>query len=110
MSKNGNMDTSYISTEGDFTKPNTLYLSKTYCDPDFFKMSHNENVMTDDMYIHHMIPHHQVAVDMSKKILKTTRNDFIIDLAYKIIHNQQLEISRLYSLSKIHNRFESTIL
>jgi uncharacterized protein (DUF305 family) len=31
--------------------------------------------MTDEMYIH-MIPH-QVAVDMSKKILKTTKNDFV---------------------------------
>lgn len=110
MSKNIKMDTSYISTEGDFTKPNTLYLSKTYCDPGFFNMKHYENGMTDDMYIHHMIPHHQVAVVMSKQILKTTRNDFIIDLAYKIIHNQQLEISKLHSLSKIKNRFESTIL
>jgi uncharacterized protein (DUF305 family) len=110
MSKNSKMDTSYISTEGDFTNPNTLYLSKTYCDPGFFKMSHTKNVISDDIYIHHMIPHHQVAVDMSKKILKMTRNDFIIDLAYKIIHNQQLEISKLHSLSKIKNRFESTIL
>ena len=46
------------------------------------------------MYIKHMIPHHQVAVDMSKRILNTTNNDFIIDLAYKIIHSQQLEISK----------------
>jgi uncharacterized protein (DUF305 family) len=57
-----------------------------------------------------MIPHHQVAVDMSKKILKTTKNDFIIDLAYKIIHNQQAEISKLYYLSKSKNMFESNIL
>ena len=26
----------------------------------------------------HMIPHHQVAVDMSKKLLKNTNNDFMI--------------------------------
>ena len=57
-----------------------------------------------------MIPHHQVAVDMSKKILKTTNNDFIIDLANKIIHNQQLEITNLYYLSKSKNMFESNIL
>ena len=75
-------------------------------------MSHNKNLhsMTDEMYIQHMIPHHQVAVDMSKKILKTTNNDFIIDLAYKIIHNQQLEITNLYYLSKSKNMFESNIL
>jgi uncharacterized protein (DUF305 family) len=75
-------------------------------------MSHNKNVhnMTDTMYIQHMIPHHQVAVDMSKKILKTSNNDFIIELAYKIIHNQQLEISELYYLLNSQNIFESSIL
>ena len=106
------MDNSYRYTQGEFTKPNTPYLSNTFCDPSFFNMSHNKNLhtMTDAMYIQHMIPHHQVAVDMSKKILKTTNNDFIIDLAYKIIHNQQLEITNLYYLSKSKNMFESNIL
>ena len=33
MSKNIKMDTSYINTQGDFTKPNTLYLSNTYWPP-----------------------------------------------------------------------------
>jgi len=106
------MDNSYRYTQGDFTKPNTPYLSNTFCDPSFFNMSHNKNLhnMTDMMYIQHMIPHHQVAVDMSKKILKTTKNDFIMDLAYKIIHNQQVEIAKLYYLSKSKNMFESNIL
>jgi uncharacterized protein (DUF305 family) len=57
-----------------------------------------------------MIPHHQVAVDMSKKILKTTKNDFIIDLAYKIIHSQQLEISNLNYLAQSKFMLESNIL
>jgi len=75
-------------------------------------MSHHKNLhsMTDAMYIQHMIPHHQVAVDMSKKILKTTNNDFIIYLAYRIIRSQQLEITNLYYLSKSKNMFESIIL
>jgi uncharacterized protein (DUF305 family) len=105
-------DNSYRYVQGDFTKPNTPYLSDTYCDPGFFDMAHNKNMhhMTDAMYIQHMIPHHQVAVDMSKKILKTTKNDFIIDLAYKIIHNQQSEIAKLYYLSKSTYMFASTIL
>jgi uncharacterized protein (DUF305 family) len=109
---NQNIKKSYRYTQGDFTKPNTPYLSNTYCDPGFFKMSHNKNLhnMTDEMYIQHMIPHHQVAVDMSKKILQKTNNDFIMDLAYKIIHNQQLEITNLYYLSKSKNMFESNIL
>ena len=110
--KNIKMYNSYTATQGDFTKPNTLYLSNTFCDPGFFNMSHNKKLhnMTDAMYIQLMIPHHQVAVDMSKKILTTTENDFIMDLAYKIIHNQQLEITNLYYLSKSKNMFESNIL
>lgn len=110
--KNIKMDNSYRFTQGEFTKPNTPYLSNTFCDPSFFDMSHTKNLhnMTDAMYIQHMIPHHQVAVDMSKKILKTTNNDFIIDLAHKIIRSQQLEISKLYYLSTSKNMFEGNIL
>jgi uncharacterized protein (DUF305 family) len=113
MSNNNiKMDNSYHYTQCDFTKPNTPYLSNTFCDPSFFNMSHNKNLhnMTDAMYIQHMIPHHQVAVDMSKKILKTTKNDFIIDLAYKIIRSQQLEISNLYYLTQSTYMLESNIL
>ena len=110
--KNIKMDNSYLNTLGDFTKPNTLYLSNTFCDPSFFYMSHNKNLhnMTDATYIQHMMPHHQVAVDMSKKILKTTNNDFIIYLAYRIIRSQQLELTNLYYLTKSKNMFVSNIL
>jgi uncharacterized protein (DUF305 family) len=67
--------------------------------------------MTDEMYIKHMIPHHQVAIDMSKIILKTTNNNFIIvDFAYKTIHNQQAEIILLHNLLKSKYSFESNIL
>jgi len=102
----------YRYTQGDFTKPNTPYISDTYCDPSFFDASHSKNLhkMTDIMYIQHMIPHHQVAIDMSKRILESTNNNFIIDLAYKIIYSQQLEIFKLSELSKSKNMFESTIL
>ena len=110
--KNIKMDKSYIYTQGDFVYPNVPYLSNTFCDPGFFDMSHNKKLhnMSDAMYIQHMIPHHQVAVDMSKKILNTSNNDFIIDLAYKIIRSQQLEITKLYYLSVSKNMFESNIL
>ena len=105
-------DNSYICTVGDFTKPNTLDLSNTFCDPGFFKISHNKNLhnMTDAMYIKHMIPHHQVAVDMSKIILKTTTDNFIINFAYRIIRNQQSEISILDALLKTSYSFESNLL
>ena len=44
------------------------------------------------------------------KGVKMTNNDLIIDLAYKIIHNQQLEITKLYYLSNSKNMFESNVL
>ena len=47
-----------------------------------------------------MIPHHQVAVDMSKKLLKYTENDMMIFLAYRIIRSQQNEIVLLNDLLK----------
>ena len=56
--------------------------------------------LDDEMYIDHMIPHHQVAVDMSKVLLKNTTNDFMIYLAYRIIRSQQGEIILLDNLLK----------
>ena len=38
--KNIKMDNLYTATQGDFTKPNTLYLSNTFCDPGFFTPFH----------------------------------------------------------------------
>ena len=102
----------YIYTQGDYVKPNTPDLSNTFCDHGFFNISHNKNIhsMTDAMYIQHMIPHHQVAIDMSKQIIKTTNNNFIIDLAYKIIRDQQSESIILYNISKSGYSFESNIV
>ena len=93
----------YHKTVADFTKPNKLGLTKTYCDPHFFDpeehMKHmKEMKLTDIVYLEHMIPHHQVAVDMSKKLLENTKNDFMIHLAYRIIQAQQNEIILLNDL------------
>jgi len=110
------MNRIYSKTIGDFTKPNKLGLTNTYCDPHFFDpKKHNEHLkhmkLDDIMYIKHMIPHHQVAVDMSKKLLKNTQNDFMIYLAYRIIRSQQEEIVLLNDLLKNFNyRHESNLL
>jgi uncharacterized protein (DUF305 family) len=100
-----NMNREYKSTVGNHIEPNKLELTNTYCDPHFFNpdkhMEHIKHMnMDDEMYINHMIPHHQVAVDMSKKILKHTKNDFMIQLAYRIINSQQAEIVLLNDLLK----------
>ena len=62
----------YIKTLADFTKgtedPNAECLPEFF-DPELHSR-HIENMkVTDKMYIHHMIPHHQVAIDMSKRLL-----------------------------------------
>lgn len=98
----------YVSTVADFTKPNKLGLTKTFCDPHFFDpeahIKHmNHMNLNDRMYIEHMIPHHQVAVDMSKVLLKNTKNDFMIYLAYRIIQSQQEEIVLLQDLLRKEN-------
>jgi len=90
----------YIKTGSDFMKPNKLGLTDTYCDPQFFDpkghMKHMEHMKLDDkVYLEHMIPHHQVAVDMSKILIKNTKNDFMLSLAYNIIKSQQEEIIML---------------
>ena len=55
-------------------------------------------ILSDKEYLEHMIPHHQVAVDMSKRLLEHTRNDFMITFAYRIIRSQQEEISYMNNL------------
>ena len=82
VSHENTMARDYTITNSDFMKPNKVQVTNTYCDPHFFNpeehMKHLHHMKLDDnMYIKHMIPHHQVAVDMSKKLLKNTKNDFI---------------------------------
>ena len=61
--------------------------------------------LTDKEYLEHMIPQHQVAIDMSKKLLKNTKNDFMIYLAYRIIRSQSSEIILLQDLLDKNNYF-----
>ena len=93
-------NSTYIKTVSDFIEPNKLGLTNTYCDPNFFDpeghMKHMGHMKLDDkVYIEHMIPHHQVAVDMSKILIKNTKNDMMLFLAYRIIKSQQDEIIML---------------
>ena len=109
-------DKTYIRTISDLMKPNQIGLTKTKCDPHFFDpkghMKHMKHMKLDDvMYIKHMIPHHQVAVDMSKVLLKNTKSDFMRYLAYRIIRSQQAEIVLLNDLlNKSKNYFSSNLL
>ena len=98
-----NMKKIYKKTTLDLTKLASDPNAK--CNPEFFDpklhkkhLSHMK--LNEKTYLKHMIPHHQVAVDMSKTLLKHTNNDFMIHLAYRIIRSQQDEINYMNHLLK----------
>ena len=71
-----------------------------YCDPLFFKPNDHSNHMkhmkhTDKSFLEHMIPHHQVAIVMSERLLKHTNNTHMIRLCYEIIIAQRGEILQM---------------
>ncbi len=60
--------------------------------------------LSDYEYLDHMIPHHQVAVDMSDIILKKSNNPIILQLANKIKWQQMIEIDIMsWHLSQMKN-------
>jgi uncharacterized protein (DUF305 family) len=71
----------------------------------------NKMIMNVTQYLQHMIPHHQVAIDMSTRLLLYTKNPYLISLAYKIIVDQKKEILKMTGL--LHKDiilFESVLL
>ena len=73
------------------------------CDPLFFKpddhKKHMEHMdLTDKSYLDHMVPHHQVAVDMCKRLLLHTKSTHMMALCYDIIYGQQAEILQMNQL------------
>jgi uncharacterized protein (DUF305 family) len=96
----------FIPTISSSIYPNVVGLTNAYCYPDFFSSNMNKHrnphnmIKTDTQYIHHMIPHHQVAIDMCKILLKHTKSDFLIYLAYRMIRGQESEIILLNDMLK----------
>jgi uncharacterized protein (DUF305 family) len=86
------------------------------CDPLFFKpndhmahMGHME--INDHSYLEHMIPHHQVAIDMSKRLLLHTNHSYLMEFCRKLIIDQQGEIFYMNNLLKKNNyTYESSLL
>ena len=50
------------------------------------------DVLSDSEYLEHMIPHHQVAIDMSEMLLPISKNPDVLHLCRNIIRNQRFEI------------------
>ena len=62
-------------------------------------MAHMKHMKVNDRsYLEHMIPHHQVAIDMSKRLLLHTTNSYLINYFKKLIVDQQYEILKMNQL------------
>tara|TARA_A100001015_G_C15040912_1_gene739617 strand:+ start:3821 stop:4450 length:630 start_codon:yes stop_codon:yes gene_type:complete len=104
-----------IPTKLEFYAPVMSMPEDGGCDPLFFKpddhskhMEHME--INDKSYLEHMIPHHQVAIDMSKRLLLHTNHSYLIDFCNKLIIDQQGEIYRMnYLLYNTYN-YQSELL
>jgi uncharacterized protein (DUF305 family) len=83
---------------------NILTYDKTHSDP-------CGNYISGRDFLKHMIPHHQVAIDMSKEVLKNSTDFSIIYLARNIIFKQSDEILFMenYLLSNIPNISKNNI-
>jgi uncharacterized protein (DUF305 family) len=57
-----------------------------------------KNIINDKDFLETMIIHHQVAIDMSKQINKSSNNDVILEKARSIIFNQTIEINYMKTL------------
>lgn len=66
--------------------------------------------LTDLEYLIHMIPHHQVAIDMSNRLLLHTNHSYLLYFCRKLIIDQQGEIYYMNSLLKNKYNHYSDIL
>ena len=85
------------------------------CNPLFFKPDdHSQHMMhmevTPEAYLEHMIPHHQVAIDMSKRLLLHSNHTYLIDFCRKLIIDQQNEIFLMNNLLNGYYKHKSDLV
>ena len=85
------------------------------CDPLFFKpddhSKHMEHMkISDRSYLEHMVDHHAIAIDMSKRLLLHTNNSYLIDFCRKLIIDQQGEIYKMNHLLNNTYNYQSELL
>ena len=67
--------------------------------------------LSDNEYLEHMIPHHQVGIDMSEDLIKVTKNPTMISLCRGIIWEQGYEIQMMKSvMNKLPHKSEKNKL
>ncbi len=85
------------------------------CNPLFFKpddhSKHMEHMKIDIIsYLEHMIPHHQVAIDMSRRLLLHTNHSYLMYFCRNLILEQQKEIYYMNNLLKNKKYYKSNLL
>ena len=71
-------------------------------------MKHME--INEKSYLEHMVPHHQVAIDMSRRLLLHTNNSYLLDFCRKLIIDQQGEIYYMnYLLENKYNHISELL-
>jgi len=104
-----------VSTKLDVHSPIMSRAKEGPCNPMFFKPNdHSQHMksmkVTDKSYLEHMIPHHQVAIDMSRRLLLHTNHSYLLDFCRKLIIDQQGEIYMMNSLLKNTYNYKSDLL
>lgn len=104
-------DKLHIYSKFNFYEPKKSRYMGDSCDPLFFDpdahMKHMEHMpITDINFLEHMIPHHQVAVDMSQRLLLHSKNSYTRQLCYDIITEQQSEILLMNQMLEHKNRWQ----
>jgi uncharacterized protein (DUF305 family) len=102
-------------TKMDLHAPKLSKSKEGPCNPLFFKpndhMQHMVGMnITDKSYLEHMIPHHQVAIDMSKRLMLHTNHPYLMDFCRKLIIDQQGEIFYMNSLLSNSYNYQSDLL
>ena len=110
-----NIDSLNSITKLDLWDPEQSKSKDGDCDPLFFKPDDHSKHMkhmkiNDKSYLEHMIPHHQVAIDMSKRLLLHTNNTYLIAFCRKLIIDQQGEIYYMNNLLNNKLNYNSPLL
>jgi len=57
-----------------------------------------DKILTDTQFLEYMIAHHQVAVNIAKHILRMSQNQYILELARRMVWQQGYEISMMHAM------------
>ena len=72
-----------------------IFTNPLFFKPDEHMKHHGNHAKTEIGFLMHMIPHHQVAIDMSRRLLLHSNNPLLRGICNKIIRDQEGEIAQM---------------